>query len=232
MPIENDVNIDKLITEVSSLFSNKEEFNQPQSTFDFDSLNKENTTITTAQSPVKGTVRCYGIFGSGDARHNGIHNGVDLGAPGGTSVYPMLPGIVSNVSYTSKGGNNIVITHDNNISTYYAHLGTVTINKGDKVNQNTVLGTIGNSGNASGTMPHLHFEVSQNKQKQNPNKYFTVPAYKLPPKGEPAWLSDEYKNQARAFKMNDHLKARRVAFTKNIDRILKLSFIYHKLTKI
>jgi murein DD-endopeptidase MepM/ murein hydrolase activator NlpD len=220
MSINNDVNIQELITEVAGLFNNKESFNQ----YNNDLMLNQNVP----QIPIKGSVKCSGVFGSGDARHNGIHNGVDLRAPGGTSIYPMLPGIVSNVSYSSKGGNNVSIMHDNGIATYYAHMGSVTVNKGDKVYNNTVIGTVGDSGNAKGTMPHLHFEVSHNKTKENPAKYFKVPPYTKPDKNEKYWLSDEYKNTARSFNMNQHIKTHKTAFTLNVNKLIKIAFKFSK----
>lgn len=229
MPIENDPQFDKLITEVSSLFNNKQQFNQPEQ----DSNNPESSEFnkTSPQAPIKGTYACSGVFGSGDARHKGIHNGVDLRAPGGTSVYPLLPGIVSSTGYSSKGGNNIVIKHNNGITTYYAHLGTIVANKGDKVNYDTIIGTIGDSGNAKGTMPHLHFEVSKNGTKQNPNTYFKVPAYTAPTKEEKYWLSDEHKMNAKSFNINNHLQNRRLAFSNEATKLLKFAYLFSKIIK-
>jgi len=236
MPIQNDANIDQLITEVSSLFKNKEQFNQPQPTtnpgFNYSDLDEVATVATSApQAPIRGTFACSGVFGSGDARHAGVHNGVDLRTPGGSSVYPMLPGIVSSVGSSSKSGNYISISHNDGISTYYAHLGSVTVHKGDKVTKDTVIGTVGDSGNAAGTMPHVHFEVSENKKKINPAQYFTVPPYTNPSKNEKSWISDEHKTQARSFKINDHLRARRAEFTKNVDNLLKIAHTFNKLTR-
>jgi murein DD-endopeptidase MepM/ murein hydrolase activator NlpD len=166
---------------------------------------KEVTTISsdqTFQAPIKGTYYVSGIFGVGDARHHGIHNGVDLRAPGGTPVYPMTNGKVIQVGYGNKSGNFIRIEHFNNLTTYYAHLGTVSVKIGDAVEKYTVIGTVGDSGNAKWTAPHIHFETRQSNQLVNPNKFFNIPAYSNLHSDEKLWLSQLDKEKAKSFKIS------------------------------
>lgn len=106
------------------------------------------------QAPIRGSWKNSGDFSPGRAtnpRHPQGHQGVDMRASGGTSVYPMAPGIVTSVGTDPKGGNIVLIQHDNGIKTYSAHLGTVNVHKGDKVGMDTVIGTVGNTGNANVT---------------------------------------------------------------------------------
>jgi hypothetical protein len=58
-------------------------------------------------------------------------------------------------------GNYVMILHNNNIVTLYAHLTKVTVKQGQKVAKGTALAFMGNTGNSSGA--HLHFEVRQYK---------------------------------------------------------------------
>ena len=51
----------------------------------------------------------------------------------------------------------IIISHDNNVQTVYAHLSAININVGDNVTQGQLIGAVGNTGRSTG--PHLHFEV-------------------------------------------------------------------------
>ncbi len=132
------------------------------------------------QAPVKGSWKNSGDFSPGratDARHPGGHQGVDIRAPGGTPVYPIAAGIVTNVGTDPKGGNVVNVKHDKGVTTYYAHLGSTTVHKGQEVTKDTVIGTIGDSGNAAGTWPHCHFQVWNNGSITNPGNYFTVPKY-------------------------------------------------------
>lgn len=101
--------------------------------------------------PVVNGRRSQGIHG---------HNGVDIAATPGTPVLAAASGraIVAKVGgYNGGYGNMIIISHDNNIQTVYAHLKAVYITQGQMVSQGEVIGEVGNTGRSTG--PHLHFEV-------------------------------------------------------------------------
>jgi len=63
-----------------------------------------------------------------------------------------------------NGGKTVSVL-TNGIVYYYAHLDSVTseIKKGDEINKGTFIGTVGNSGNAKGTHPHLHFSMYEKR---------------------------------------------------------------------
>ena len=54
-------------------------------------------------------------------------------------------------------GRYVMIEHDNNLSTLYAHLSRTIVANGDIVQQGQVIGYSGNTGYAFG--PHLHLGV-------------------------------------------------------------------------
>lgn len=92
----------------------------------------------------------------------GLHgyNGIDLGAPAGTSILAAAPGvvIVSRTSGWNGGyGNYVVIKHSNGTQTLYAHMKSVIVAQGQKVERGQVIGYVGNTGRSTGN--HLHFEV-------------------------------------------------------------------------
>lgn len=93
----------------------------------------------------------------------GLHgyNGVDLGAPTGTSIYAAAAGtvIIANGGGGWNGGygNYVVIQHTNGTQTLYAHMSHVLIGAGEQVAQGTLIGKVGMTGKSTG--PHLHFEV-------------------------------------------------------------------------
>jgi len=122
------------------------------------------TVSTTAALtfPVLGkTSRAIGSM-FGEARDGGerTHEGIDIFAPAGTPVVAAAPGIITQVSTTSIGGN-VVWQEDpvRNVTYYYAHLQTQSVARGDYVNAGDEIGTVGNTGNARTTSPHLHFGV-------------------------------------------------------------------------
>lgn len=102
-------------------------------------------------------------IGAGSVKTQGIHghNGVDFGAPIGTSVYAAMDGIVtltrSDGGWNGGYGNYIVIKHTNGVQTLYAHLDSISVNKGESVERGQSIGKSGNTGRSTG--PHLHFEV-------------------------------------------------------------------------
>lgn len=100
-----------------------------------------------------------------------VHNGLDLVAHPGKKVFATGDGIVTFVEYSRKGyGNEIVINHKFGFSSRYAHLSTMLVKKGDKVKRGQEIGTVGQTGRATG--PHLHYEVLLNGKAVNPSYYF------------------------------------------------------------
>jgi len=196
-------------------------------------LSRSNTSVAplTFQSPIKGSWKNSGDYSPGvatDPRHPKGHNGIDMRAPGGTAVYPMAPGVVTNVGADPKGGNIVNIDHGGGVKTYSAHLGTVNVHKGDNVDINTVIGTVGDSGNAKGTWPHVHFQVWQNGKLQNPGNFFSVPKYTKVDKTEKMWLPGA-KDQAIAWSMKDHKQPQRVAFSRDVVVLNKIASEFYKL---
>jgi hypothetical protein len=160
--------------------------------------------------------------------------GVDMRCQAGTPVYPLAPGVVTNVGTDPAGGNVVNVQHANGIRTYYAHLSAARVQKGDKVDANTVIGLVGETGNAKGTVPHLHFQVWQDGQIQDPAHYFEVPAYTnvSPSERIGDWASEGAKQEAEAFNMQEHVaRGRRLAFSRDVDTLVKAAIIYHGLTK-
>ena len=89
------------------------------------------------------------------------HNGVDFRSSVGTPVFSAERGVVRAVGDTDLAcrrasyGKWILIDHDNNLSTLYAHLSQIKVSGGSSVNRGNLIGYSGSSGYATG--PHLHF---------------------------------------------------------------------------
>lgn len=88
------------------------------------------------------------------------HQGVDIFAPRGAPVVSTTRGIVSRIGANSLGGTVVWVLGPGGDRHYYAHLNSVAnIRSGQRVAAGDVLGSVGNTGNAMGTPPHLHYGI-------------------------------------------------------------------------
>ncbi len=89
-----------------------------------------------------------------------FHSGTDLGAPMGTPVLAAYSGRVSLAEFLGGYGLSVLLDHNQGKqATQYAHLSEVFVKPGQWVQQGTVIGLVGSTGNSTG--PHLHFETKQ-----------------------------------------------------------------------
>jgi murein DD-endopeptidase MepM/ murein hydrolase activator NlpD len=110
--------------------------------------------------PVGGPTRIAGPFGSFRAT-TGSHEGNDLFADFGTPVVAAADGVVQNVGSLKISGNRLWVYADTGDQFFYAHLSSFAPDavNGRHVEAGTVLGYMGNTGDAEPTPPHLHFEI-------------------------------------------------------------------------
>jgi peptidoglycan LD-endopeptidase LytH len=100
------------------------------------------------------------------------HQGVDVAAPLGTPVLAAAAGVVERVDDTPLGGLVVWLRErGTNRLHYYAHLDTQLVRRGARLKQGDVLGTVGTTGNAEGTTPHLHFEVKVRGKSVDPMQF-------------------------------------------------------------
>ena len=109
--------------------------------------------------------QCFGNteFARSGAYAGKGHNGVDFRASSGTEILSAESGVVRAIGDTDSTcrrasyGKWILIDHDNNLSTLYAHNSLVKVSPGTRVSRGEVIAYSGQSGYATG--PHLHFSV-------------------------------------------------------------------------
>lgn len=89
-----------------------------------------------------------------------VHKGVDIFAKRGTPIHSSTLGIVVAASEGGKGGKYVVILGPKWRLHYYAHLDEITTKPFALVSHNTVIGTVGNTGNAATTPAHLHYSIA------------------------------------------------------------------------
>lgn len=102
------------------------------------------------------------------------HGGIDLSAEYGTRVVASAEGIVVATGYENGYGNYVVIRHDNDTHTRYAHLGEISVKAGDYVLQGESIGTAGCSGSITGA--GIHFELWIGGVRVNPQAYLEFAA--------------------------------------------------------
>jgi murein DD-endopeptidase MepM/ murein hydrolase activator NlpD len=90
-----------------------------------------------------------------------LHEGQDIFAPRGTPVLSATSGVVIGIGQRDLGGQTVAIVGGGGRTYYYAHLDRYAegLGVGDTVTTNTVIGYVGNTGNARTASPHLHFGV-------------------------------------------------------------------------
>lgn len=108
----------------------------------------------------------YGMRVSPITGKNKFHSGVDLAAPKGTEVFACGHGVVQKTGWDNVYGYYVIVQHDSNRSSFYAHLSKILVTKEDKVSTKTCIGKVGSTGASTG--PHLHFEIRKNNSKINP----------------------------------------------------------------
>lgn len=98
------------------------------------------------------------------------HQGIDIFAPKGTPVQSTTRGVVWRLGQNRLGGNVVWILGPGGQLHYYAHLDRFAeIKSRDRIGEGVVLGFVGNTGNARGTPPHLHYGIySLNGKPLNP----------------------------------------------------------------
>lgn len=106
----------------------------------------------------------------GAARSQGrSHEGIDIFAPRGTPIQSTTQGIVSKVGNNNLGGRVVVVVGPGGAGHYYAHLEDYAdISPNDWINAGDIIGYVGDSGNAKGTPPHLHYGIYINGSAVNP----------------------------------------------------------------
>ena len=118
-----------------------------------------------------------GIFSSefGDRWHK-KHKGIDIAADVGEPVHAIADGEVIYAGDGLRGyGNVIILRHDRNMSSLYAHNSELKVKQGDHVSQGTLVSLLGSTGHSTG--PHVHFEIREGDVAVNPRALLPKPGF-------------------------------------------------------
>ena len=116
--------------------------------------------------PVRGKILSkYG------AKTSGLFNdGINIGAARGSVVKAAENGVVAYAGNEVKGmGNLVIVQHASGWMTVYAHMDSLTVRRGTRVNVGQQIGTVGASGKVD--EPQLHFEIRKGTKAYNPSDY-------------------------------------------------------------
>src|SRR5580704_12015486 len=101
------------------------------------------------------------------ARWGKQHKGIDIAADAGEPVYAIAD---ADVIYAGDGlrgyGNVVILRHDAQMTSLYAHNSELKVHQGDHVTQGTLISLLGNTGHSTG--PHVHFEIRDGDTAVNP----------------------------------------------------------------
>ena len=116
--------------------------------------------------PVRGKILSH--YG---AKSSGLFNdGINISAARGTAVKAAENGVVAYAGNEVKGmGNLIIVQHASGWMTVYAHMDSLAVRRGTRVNVGQQIGTVGTTGKVDA--PQLHFEIRKGTKAYNPSDY-------------------------------------------------------------
>lgn len=101
---------------------------------------------------------------------DGLHSGLDIGAPQGTAVVAAEAGVVIEAGMKGTAGRAVIIQHAEGYETRYYHLHSIYVQRGQEVERGEVIGGVGSTGRSTGN--HLHFEIRRFTKAIDPLNFF------------------------------------------------------------
>lgn len=167
---------DKKITPAKTVIAKQTTEKQPSTKVQDKTKAKPKTKNTSAKIvarssskfswPVRGTI----LSGYGPKNGGLVNDGINISAPLNTVVKASENGVVAYAGNEVKGmGNLIIIQHSDGWMTVYAHLNSMDVRRGARVNVGQPIGKIGKTGKVD--KPQLHFEIRKGTKSYNPTNY-------------------------------------------------------------
>ena len=97
------------------------------------------------------------------------HSGLDIAAPQGTPIKAIESGTVIESGNFFFSGNMIYLDHGQGLISLYAHMHTIKVKPGDKIEKGQIIGTVGETGRVTG--PHLHLAIIANQTLVDPLQF-------------------------------------------------------------
>ena len=116
--------------------------------------------------PMKSYVMISSYYGW---RSRGWHSGVDFAAAANTEIYAWKDGIVTFAGWSGNYGYFIIVQHNDNTISRYAHCNKIVVEENMEVTAGQLIGYVGSTGRSRG--PHLHLEILIDGKMVNPLDY-------------------------------------------------------------
>ncbi|MBB4079060.1 murein DD-endopeptidase MepM/ murein hydrolase activator NlpD [Lewinella aquimaris] len=100
---------------------------------------------------------------------NKMHYGIDFNCRKGTEIQASGKGVVESAGQHAGYGNCVVIDHGYGFKSRYAHMSSIKVKKGQKVDRGHLLGLVGSTGQSTGD--HLHYEIEKDGERVDPIQY-------------------------------------------------------------
>lgn len=119
--------------------------------------------------PVPGRITSgYGMRMHPILGYRRMHDGLDFRAAYGTPIHAVAAGTVEFAGRKGGYGNFVELRHAGGLESGYGHMSRIKVRRGQRVRRGQVIGYVGSTGLSTG--PHLHYELSRNGRRINPQK--------------------------------------------------------------
>ncbi|MBL4680729.1 MAG: peptidoglycan DD-metalloendopeptidase family protein [Pseudomonadales bacterium] len=120
--------------------------------------------------PVDGPISSpFGLKRFLNAQKRNPHSGLDIAAATGTEIKATAAGKVVAKGDYFFNGNTVLLDHGQGLISMYCHMSEINVSIGDKLELGGLIGEVGMTGRVTG--PHLHWSVSLNNTRVNPNLF-------------------------------------------------------------
>lgn len=109
--------------------------------------------------PAKGPHSFSNDWGAPRGGGSRSHKGTDIFAPQGAPAAAVVSGRITRLSSGGISGLMVVLWGNDGNEYYYIHMSGFAVSQGQQVSAGQTIAYVGNSGNARGGPPHIHFEI-------------------------------------------------------------------------